>query len=103
MRTFHEQSDSLSKLLAAYFGDRSAAEYRRMFRTQHAKHYQVKYRKDTLVPRSEGRIARWIDRILDREFVPKNSTIPCATTLPSKSFPATSTTPNGKPCANTRS
>lgn len=36
-----------------------------------AKHYQVKYRKDTLVPRSEGRIARWIDRILDREFVPK--------------------------------
>ena len=71
VRTFHEQSDSLSKLLAAYFGDRSAAEYRRMFRTQHAKHYQVKYRKDTLVPRSEGRIARWIDRILDREFVPK--------------------------------
>ena len=56
VRTFHEQSDSLSKLLAAYFGDRSAAEYRRMFRTQHAKHYQVKYRKDTLVPRSEGRI-----------------------------------------------
>ena len=73
VRTFHEQSDSLSKLLAAYFGDRSAAEYRRMFRTQHAKHYQVKYRKDTLVPRSEGRIARWIDRILDREFVPKKS------------------------------
>lgn len=71
VRTFHEQSDSLSKLLAAYFGDRSAAEYRRMFRTQHAKHYQVKYRKDTLVPRSEGHIARWIDRILDREFVPK--------------------------------
>ena len=34
VRTFHEQSDSLSKLLAAYFGDRSAAEYRRMFRTQ---------------------------------------------------------------------
>ena len=69
VRTFHEQSDSLSKLLAAYFGDRSAAEYRRMFRTQHAKHYQVKYRKDTLVPRSEGRIARWIDRFRGREFV----------------------------------
>lgn len=74
-----------------------------MFRTQHAKHYQVKYRKDTLVPRSEGRIARWIDRILDREFVPKKLYDTLRDHTPVQIFPATSTTPNGKPCANTRS
>lgn len=103
VRTFHEQSDSLSKLLAAYFGDRSAAEYRRMFRTQHAKHYQVKYRKDTLVPAPKDASPAGSTGFWTGSSCRKNSTIPCATTLPSKSFPATSTTPNGKPCANTRS
>lgn len=71
MNTFREQSDSLSKLLAAYFGDKSAAEYRKMFQTQHAKHYRITFRKDTLIARSEGGIARWIDKILDREFIPR--------------------------------
>ncbi len=71
IRTFHEQSDSLSKLLAAYFRDKPASEYRRMFRTQHNKHYRVIFRKDTMVARSEGWFARLIDRILDRELVPK--------------------------------
>ena len=32
LRTFREQADSLSKLLAAFFGDRPASEYARMFR-----------------------------------------------------------------------
>lgn len=68
-RVFHEQSDSLAKLLAAFFGDRPAAAYRRLFREEHARRYRVTYRKDTLVPRSEGRIARWIDRFRGREFV----------------------------------
>lgn len=71
IRTFHEQSDSLSKLLAAYFRDKPASEYRKMFRSEHNKRYRVIFRKDTLVARSEGWFARLIDRILDRELVPK--------------------------------
>lgn len=71
IRIFNEQSDSLAKLLSAYFRDKPASEYRRMFRTEHARRYQVKFRKDTMVARSEGRLARWIDRLLDREFVPR--------------------------------
>lgn len=71
IRTFHEQSDSLSKLLAAYFRDKPASEYCKMFRSEHNKRYRVIFRKDTLVARSEGWFARLIDRILDRELVPK--------------------------------
>lgn len=68
-RLYHEQSDSLAKLLAAFFGDRSAAAYRKKFREEHARRYRVVYRRDTLVPRSQGRIARWIDRLRGRELV----------------------------------
>ncbi|MFI3305699.1 MAG: penicillin-binding protein [Rikenellaceae bacterium] len=58
---YMRQSDSLSKLLAAYFRDRSVAEYRQLFRRQRDKHYQLKYRKDTLVMRSDG----WMERLVD--------------------------------------
>ena len=35
LRTFHEQADSLAKLLSAFFGDRPAAEYSRFMRREH--------------------------------------------------------------------
>lgn len=68
LNTFNEQADSLAQLLAAFFGDRSAAEYARFFRAQHAAHYRLVHPRDTLVPRSEGWFGRLIDRICGREF-----------------------------------
>ncbi len=61
LQTFYRQSDSLSKLLSAYFKDRSVAQYKKLFRSNRATHYQLKYVKDTLVRRSNG----WFDRIVD--------------------------------------
>lgn len=66
---FNEQSDSLSKLLAAYFGDKSESAYRMKFRNEHARRYRVGNRRDTTVLRSEGRFARWLDGLLDRRYV----------------------------------
>lgn len=57
LRTFREQSDSLAKLLALYFRDKSAAAYAQAMQREHARRYRVTYRKDTLVPRSEGGLA----------------------------------------------
>ena len=68
LRTFREQSDSLAKLLALYFKDKPASAYARMMQREHDRRYRVTYRKDTLVPRSEGRIARWFDRLRGEEF-----------------------------------
>ena len=68
LNTFHEQADSLAKLLSAYFGDRTAAEYSRFFRTQHDKHYRLVRPRDTLIARSEGWFGRLIDRLRGREF-----------------------------------
>lgn len=65
---FREQADSLSKLLARFFGDRSAAEYRRRMIEEHNKHYRVVYRKDTTVLRSEGFFARIWDMLRHDEF-----------------------------------
>ncbi|MFI3259742.1 MAG: penicillin-binding transpeptidase domain-containing protein [Rikenellaceae bacterium] len=61
LRTFYTQSDSLAKLLSAYFKDRSAGEYRQLFRNGRANNYKLTYRKDTLVMRSAG----WFDRLTD--------------------------------------
>ena len=47
LRTFREQADSLSKLLAAFFGDRPASEYARMFREEHARRYRLVNPRDT--------------------------------------------------------
>ncbi len=68
LRIFHEQSDSLSKLLSGFFKDRSVQQYRDMFRTQRKAHYNLKYKKDTLVARSEGFFGRLWDRMLGEEF-----------------------------------
>ena len=69
LRTFRGQSDSLAKLLALYFRDKSAAAYAQAMQREHARRYRVTYRKDTLVPRSEGGLARWWDRMRGEEFL----------------------------------
>ncbi len=68
---FNEQADSLAELLAAFFKDRTAAQYAAFFKEKHAEHYRLVRPRDTLVPRSEGWLRRKIDRWLDREFVSK--------------------------------
>lgn len=65
---FREQADSLSKLLAGFFHDRPAAEYRRRMVDEHQKRYRVKFRKDTTVRRSEGFFARVWDFLRKDEF-----------------------------------
>lgn len=65
---FNEQTDSLAELLAFYFKDRPASEYRRLFRTEHAKRYRLVYRKDSQVLRSEGFFARLLDRLRGERY-----------------------------------
>ncbi|MEG1644898.1 MAG: penicillin-binding protein [Alistipes sp.] len=77
LKTFNEQTDSLSKLLALYFQDRTAEEYSRFFRAEHAKHYQTTFRRDSQVYRSEGFFDRLIDRLRGQELM----TIKCYDTL----------------------
>lgn len=67
LELFQEQSDSLSKLLALHFGDRSAAEYSRLLRESHAKHYRLVYRKDTTYYNSTSWLGRLIDRMRGEE------------------------------------
>lgn len=62
LKTYNEQADSLSKLLATFFKDKPAAEYKRFFREQHARHYRLVRGRDTTYFRSEG----WLGRLLDR-------------------------------------
>ena len=69
LKTFREQADSLSKLLAAFFKDRSAAEYARMFREEHASRYRLVNPRDTQYLRSEGWLARMIDRLKGEEYI----------------------------------
>lgn len=67
-QTFREQSDSLSKLLARFFKDRTAREYYDRMISERSKRFKVRYIKDTVVPRSEGFIARLFDRMHGEEF-----------------------------------
>ena len=69
LRTFREQADSLSKLLAAFFGDRPASEYARMFREEHARRYRLVNPRDTQYLRSEGWLSRMLDRLRGEEYV----------------------------------
>ena len=66
---YHEQSDSLADLLAAFFKDRPASEYRRLFREEHARRYRLVHARDTVYPRSEGWFGRLVDRMRDEEFI----------------------------------
>ncbi len=65
---FLTQTDSLSKLLASYFKDKSAADYRKILREGRAKGYSLAYRKDTTVLRSEGWWFRLLDKLRDDEW-----------------------------------
>lgn len=69
LKTFHEQADSLAKLLAAFFRDKPAAEYARRFRAEHARRYRLVNARDTVYPRSEGRLGRLLDRMRGEEFL----------------------------------
>lgn len=69
LKTFREQSDSLAKLLAAFFKDRPASEYRKFFREEHARRYRLVRPRDTLYARSEGWFARLTDRMRGEEFI----------------------------------
>lgn len=69
LKTFHEQSDSLAKLLAAFFKDRPASEYRKLFREEHARRYRLVRPRDTVYARSEGWFARLTDRMRGEEFI----------------------------------
>lgn len=63
---FREQNDSLSKLLAAFFRDRSAKEYANRFLREYRRvrnNYRVDNLRDTVFYRSEGLFARLIDWI----------------------------------------
>lgn len=60
---FLEDADSLSKLLAAYFRDKSATEYYRIMTTEHDRCFRLVRGRDTMIMRSEGRIAQWFDML----------------------------------------
>lgn len=102
LKTFREQSDSLAKLLSAFFKDKPASEYARRFREEHARRYRLVNGRDTSYLRSEGWLSRMMDRLRGEEYVTRKSTTRSATTPPSTSFPARWTMPNGRPCGVTR-
>ncbi len=65
---FEQHTDSLSKLLARYFRDKSAAQYKSIMRDGRKKGYQLRYLKDTTVLRSEGWWYRLLDRLRDDKW-----------------------------------
>ena len=65
---YRRQCDSLSKLLAIHFKDKSAKQYYDRFIAERQKHFKVTYIKDTLIPRSEGWMGRLWDRMKGKEF-----------------------------------
>ena len=69
LATYRDQSDSLAGLLAAFFKDRPAADYRRMFREEHARRYRLVRPRDTVYLRSEGWFDRLVDRMHGEEFI----------------------------------
>lgn len=69
LKTFHEQADSLAKLLAAFFKDRPASAYARKFREEHARRYRLVNPRDTSYLRSEGWLARMLDRLRGEEYI----------------------------------
>ncbi|MBQ5719037.1 MAG: cell division protein FtsI, partial [Alistipes sp.] len=53
---FRENADSLSKLLAEFFGDRSSAEYRRRLLSERERNFKTVYSHDSIVKRSSDLI-----------------------------------------------
>ena len=60
---FRENVDSLSKLLSAFFKDRSAADYRRLMLEERKKHCKWVYSHDSLVRRSSDLITWIVDNL----------------------------------------
>ena len=60
---FRENVDSLSKLLSAFFKDRSPAEYRRLMLDERKKHCKWVYSHDSLVRRSSDLITWIVDNL----------------------------------------
>ena len=85
--TFREQSDSLAKLLASFFRDRPAAQYREFFRTSHARHYRLVNGRDTSVLRDEGFFARLLNRLRGEEYVKRRIYDTIRDHTPVKLFP----------------
>lgn len=69
LKAFHEQADSLAKLLAAFFKDKPASAYARKFREEHARRYRLVNPRDTSYLRSEGWLARMLDRLRGEEYI----------------------------------
>ena len=69
LKTFHEQADSLAKLLAAFFKDKPASAYARKFREEHARRYRLGKPRDTPYLRSQGWLARMLDRLRGEEYI----------------------------------
>ena len=69
LKNFHEQADSLAKLLAAFFKDKPASAYARKFREEHARRYRLVNPRDTSYLRSEGWLARMLDRLRGEEYI----------------------------------
>lgn len=67
-KEYRENCDSLAKLLAGYFKDKSAKQYYDRLIAERNKHFKVTYVKDTLIPRSEGWMGRMWDRMRGKEF-----------------------------------
>jgi cell division protein FtsI (penicillin-binding protein 3) len=67
-KEYRLQCDSLSKLLAGYFKDKSAKQYYDRLIAERNKHFKITYIKDTLVPRSDGWFDRMWDRMRGKEF-----------------------------------
>ncbi len=60
---FLEDADSLSKLLAAYFRDKSAKDYCRIMTAEHDRCFRLVRERDSTIKRSEGIIAQWFDML----------------------------------------
>ena len=68
LKAYHEQADSLSGLLAKFFGRPSERAFRKMFHEEHDRRYRLINPRDTSVIRSEGWFAQLIDRMMGREM-----------------------------------
>ncbi|MFI3328026.1 MAG: penicillin-binding transpeptidase domain-containing protein [Rikenellaceae bacterium] len=69
--SYRSNSDSLAKLLSAYFGDRSVAQYQKMFRDQRAAKFKIYNARDTSYIRSEGFFMLLLDKMRGIEIVHK--------------------------------
>ena len=65
---FRENVDSLSKLLSAFFGDRSAADYRKRMMEERDEHLKWVYSHDSIVKRSSDLLTWIVDNLRDDAY-----------------------------------